>query len=709
MGTISPVTVAEQIFASQGFERVLSQFQSLELAETSPAIAWIPDFISSLPAVHQFDACRSLLFHLLERLQDSHFPEPARLACCRAGLSALGTTLNTFLKSDYQINPSTSLIVINDIMGLVNQSIDTIVGCASLDADDDKHRELKRLGMIVVRDALALDCKALNSEYHALYAHTPIQRVHRNHSQAVWTSVLEIFRPGDLELAKIILAATTTLVGLDELLPDNKKTPTAMPPDHIQFNKDFKQLNDNISRVFERLSDFSPSDLRQLYETQQTARPLFAALVSADQATYEAAVEVIKALTGESGKQEAMKSLLEQAFSPFLTSIAFAVSRISKNHAFSPVPYMLKIGKDTLNALCGNTGVLRTRSTLSSGEQNSVLGWWTIQWRALEAVFSTFEVWGARVHHSTDYLQELIRDGMEYSNALFDSHTVLASSISEANHSLTEHTSLKSASSKDSVTKVLNTICHNVNGLTGMLRLRDAYLISIITRLLVKLLRCLGEFNLEIDDQAIAFIKDACKGEKQTNFKKTNLTSTQKAELQRALDEHQGVQLIESPAPVIKKQSTIDSWSKSAGGQKYEPSFPATSKSTLAQDLNLTSSKHRSMLDQLRAENKMRPKSLQKDSSKPNSGQGQVNIAQRRQLELEKKQRDAAAVAHARSLRNSTLVKGEGSGLKGIGGELNILLFMFITSYDEFYRGIRNSLTNCVPRYRWQRPRPHSK
>ena len=651
MGTISPATVAEQIFSSPGFAKLLAKLPEFEEAELTPVTAWMPEFVASLPPVHQHDACRSLLYHLLERLQDTKFPENARLACCRAGLSALCTTLDTFVKPDYKINPSTSLIVINDIMGLVNTYKETITGCADLTNSDGTHLELKRLGMLVIRDALALDCKTLNAEYFALEAGTPIQRGVRSHSQSIWQAVLDIFRPGNVDLAKSILAATSALTGLDELLPVNKKNPQ-MPKDHIQYNQDFKQLNDNVSRVFERLSDFQPSDLLQICQNNQTGRPFFAALFSADQSIYEAAVAVIKTMTGHSNKQDAISSLLEQALSPTLNSMSVAITKIIKARTFSPVPYMLKIGRDILDALCGNTGILRTRSILTIPEQNAVTAWWTVQWRALDAVFATTEKWAPRVTHSVTYMQEFCRDGMESAEALFDQHSILASVLRESSPVEEDHANSRSGSSKESLKRVLEVICHHVNGLTMMLRLRDTYLVSIITRLLSKLLRCLGEYDLEIDEFASEYIKDACKRENEANFKRTNLTNQQKAELQRALDEHQGIEVIEMVTPAsTKKQSTIDSWSKSADGKRHEPTMPfKTHYPTMSE-------KQKAILEKM------------KTNSAKSAEVSQQFLQNRRKAEEERKRLNAEAIAKAKALRGpSALVRGEGSGINGIGG-----------------------------------------
>ena len=687
MGTISPAVVAEQIFISPAYHKMLSSSQVADDGQLPPAVNWVLSFIESLPAVHQFEACRSLLNHFLQPQQINRYPETTQVICYRAGLTALNATLNTFLKPEYNVNPSTSLIVINDIIGLVNSNKEIIIRCADMpslspspspsflpcfkhrqlivyiDNDAVAHLDLKQLSMLVIKNALALDCKAINAEYTALNKKDPVQRVTRNHSQSLWQAVLDIFRPGNLELAKSILTATKDLIGLDSLLPATKKM--ALSRDHLQFNKDFSQLNDNISRVFERLSDFSASDLRQLSQDSQTSRPLFAALISSDKAVCQAAGEVIKSMActadrPEVDRQDALTLILTECLGNFLSSITFAISKFMKYKTFTPAEYMLALGKELLDALCGSTGALRSRSTLKTSEQNALYSWWTHQWRALDVVFSTTEAWATRINRPTNELENFCRDAMEYAEALFDQYSVIASAWRDISPSDEPQALQKPGVSKASTTKVLDVICHNVNGLTMMLRLRDLYLISIITKFLSKLLRCLGEYDLEIDAFASDFIKGACRRDDELEFKRTNLSKQQKAELQRALDEHQGLEIIEMPARVpARTQTTIDSWSKSAGGQRHEPSLPPKTHSTVptTKDWSMSS---RKLKTQLPAPTGRFNNEVMQDEK----------FRERRKLaEDEKKRLRADAVAKAQALRGPTaLVKGEGSGLQSIGG-----------------------------------------
>ncbi|KAG9248055.1 SEN1 N terminal-domain-containing protein [Calycina marina] len=671
MTTIGPHTVAEQVFTSRAFDKMVMSATRFEEARKLPAFTWMLTFITSLPMVHQTDACRSLLHHLLQRLQDGKYSEHTRLASCLAGLEVLHATIDTYLKSEYTVNPTTSLIAINDLMGIVSNNKDVIVGCADLpDTDNSAHAELKRLGMSVIRDALALDCKAINAEWQALDKDQPVHRVTRAHSQSVWQAVLDVFRPGNLELAKNILAATSILIGLDKLLPAHKKQP--LSKDHAQFNKDFDELNDNVSRVYERLSDFSSDQLRHLARDLTTARPLFGSLLSADQAVCQAAVACMKTMAANGDndtvdKQEALHSVLRDRvmFSTYLTSIAYAESMMRRHRTFTPVEHMLALGKQTIDTLCGTTGVLRSRTTMTAQERIALQGWWIVQWRFLDSTFKNTEHWATRVNRPTAALQDFCRDAIDYAESLFDKYSVVASACRGSrsdSDKLDESTEV--GSSRESSTKVLNAICRNLLGLTGMLRLRDVYLLRVTTQLLTKLLRVLGELDLEIDEEAMKYIQGACRREDDQTFKRTNLSLQQKAELQRVLDEHYGVQIIEPPLMSVQKQSTIDSWSNSAGGERHEPTLPVKQPiivSSFAKTLAV-SNKVREMRE---ASNAKRAVAIQSAGF-----QSDKNFKENRRLvEEETKRAKAEAIAKARALRTpASLVKGEGSGLQGISG-----------------------------------------
>ncbi|CZT47734.1 related to SEN1 protein [Rhynchosporium secalis] len=659
MEAISASAVVDCIFQSPGFERLLLNPVHFEKAGDSPPIAWIPTFLYSIGTDHRYDACRALLRHLLERFQAKRYSDEVRLACCHAGIAALNITLETFVSSDYKINPSTSLIVISELMGLVEKHRVMIAGCADLEDINmtDQQKQLKSLGMLVVKNTLTLDCKSVRAEFDNLQHEKPVQRGMRSHSQPIWQGVLDIFRPGSIELAKSIIPATSVLAGLDQFHPKDRKKIQAMPEDRVQFNKDLDALMDNISRIIDRLSDFSSSDLGQFSQDPLMIQPLVATLLSCDQSVCEATVGAIKAMTGEDVRQDAIQNLLETSFSPVLASLNATVKEITRVRTFGPVPYMIRINGEVLTALAGNTGVLRARSTFTKAERYLIKDWWGSQWRALHSSFGATEVWSPSVNKSTAEMQDFCRAVMEYAEALFDEYTVFASALKTATPSPNDTEDVeRHVSSRDSIRETLAVVGNNINGMVTWLRLRDGYLVSIITKLLSKLLRALGDYNVDVHTYADKYIRSACMPDKDATSVRTNLTMQQKAELQRALDDLNGfseIVEVSKPPSAPKNQGSLDSWSRSAGGMQHEPRLPARTENKSVKSSAVST---------------FQP--LSKHSVKTAmSVEAQEDFREkRRKVEEERARAKAEAIAKARAIRAPATIRGEGSGLKGIGG-----------------------------------------
>ncbi|KAL2069142.1 hypothetical protein VTL71DRAFT_15480 [Oculimacula yallundae] len=659
MGHISSTAVVDCIFQSPGFERLLLNPVHFEKAGDSSPVSWIPTLLYSIGTDHRYDACRSLLRHLLDRFQSERYSEDTRLACCHAGIAALNITLETFVSSDYKINPSTSLIVINELMGLVDAHRVMITGCADLEVTNmtEQQKELKSLGMLVIKNVLTLDCKSVRAEFDNLQNEQPVQRGLRSHSQPIWQGVLDIFRPGSIDLAKSIIPATSVLAGLDQFHPKDRKKVKEMPEDRVHFNKDLDELMDNISRIIDRLSDFSSIDLGQFSQDPLMIQPLVATLLSCDQRVCEATVGAIKAMTGEDVRQDAIQNLLETSFSPMLASLNSTVKEVTRVRTFGPVPYMIKINGEVLSALAGNTGVLRARSSFSKTERSLIKDWWSSQWRSLHTAFDATEVWSPSVNRNTAEMQDFCRAVMEYAEALFDEYTVFASALKTPTPSPNDTEDVgKEADSRETIRETLAVVGNNINGMVTWLRLRDGYLVSIITKLLSKLLRALGDYNVEVHKFADKYIRAACMPDKDASSVRTNLTMQQKAELQRALDDLHGfseIVEVSKTSSIPRAQASLDSWSRSAGGMQHEPRLPArTEKKSVKSGPTST----------------FQPLSKVKVDTTMSAGAQADFREKRRKMQEENERNKAEAIARARAIRAPAVIRGEGSGLKGISG-----------------------------------------
>jgi senataxin len=681
-GAISPAAVAEQIFSSPAFERLLARSnldESIDDIHIPDAMSWIPSFVQSLPAAQQHDACRSILFNVLERFQKTAMQTTSKLARQRAGLSALQTTISTFTAKDYTINTSTSFITINNILGLVDKYKDMIVECATLRPNCQGFTELAELGLQVIRSSLTLDCKSLCAEYEALRNFRPVDHGLDSHIESIWRAVVDAFRTDDMNLAKNILQGITPLIGLEEFRVKNSSE--KLPKDKKRFNDDFGQLTEIVACVFERISDFKPENLRRLCSLQSTAIPLFAGLTSAHDATYDAAVEVVKSVTGEVNRKDAIAHLLKDFMETALNAFALAVHKINEFATFAAVPKVLKTGRDVLEGLCDSqSGILRSKPSLSIGERSAIKAWWMEQWQATLTAFNTVEEWSK--YYDNNLLTNFCRDVMDHADALFDQYNVLASALHSPLQG-TGATEMRSDHINASRKDVLGPPLQAMQKLRLWLRLKDNYLVSTVVGLLSKILRRLGEHDMEIDQETHLYISRAISGDL-----KTVLKEQQRAELRRALDEHLGVEFIEQPrlATLPKRQGTIDAWSKSANGARHEPisggrsdnrqgtidleqwqSRSSISGHSINDDIRLLSKsleQGKSTLDQIRARQAVKPLANLKSTLRS----GETLKQSRDREKEEKKKRDAAFIAQAQALRAPTsTVAGEGSGLKGLG------------------------------------------
>lgn len=674
---LSATTIAEQIFANRAFEGLLARSQQYELIddiEVPSALTWIPPLVQSLPAAHQYEICRSLLHHLFERFQAKNLTKTSKLACFRAGLNALLTTLVTFVDTEYKINASTPFIVVNNVLGLVDQYRLTVVDCANLGSNTEEDKELTRLGMQVIRNALSLCCKSILAEFEALESKEDIRHGLDSHSQSIWEAVLDGFRRDNIEMARNVLSGLHPLIGLDKLKPRGREDKGKSDEDpllkcKIRFNSEFVQVVEVISRVFERLSDFTPTNLQPLCKKVATAYSVFAGLTPPDQATYEATVEVIKAITGESARRDAIARLLRDSLAVTLRSLAWAAHRVSRYGSFSALPYLLKTSRDVLDSLCDpQDGLLRTKLSPSKEEQGMIVVWWKEQWLAMSTAFQNYENWASGTHNPS-YMIDICRDIMEYVEALFDQYVVLASILDDSALTIDPKIA-RSELSKASRKSLLEHPRKTMQYLLVWLRLKDPYLLSTLVSLVCKILRRLGEFDMEIDEKALRDVEKLATG----GLKKYKVTDLQRAELQSALEAHISIEMVaETKKFTDSSEGAGDTRFKySYGARKEIPTVFGKGISTLSsmsddvRSLSKSIEQGKSTLDQMRSRQVAK---ISSGLSSKRISTAVPNIKESREKAREDKmKRDASFLAEVHAKRvQSGLVLGEGSGLNGIG------------------------------------------
>lgn len=656
-GSISPTTVFEQIFNSPSFDRLLAKTPPAGDAQLPDLLAWTVEAISSLPSASQVDAARSLLSSLFTRLQSPAVAETSRVLACHAGLEVLACTLNTFTHSTYEVRPTTSLLLIENLQSLVHTHIHIVTTMAQLGSEEPSAQVWKGMALSILGRSIQLDCKVLDVELSALNGKQPLESAAKVHSEPIWQAILQMLQPGEVHLANIIISATTQLTGLDEYRLPRSAQPST-DPNVLKYNASYSRTMANVAKVLERLSDFRPTSLMGMYRDLTTARPLISAILSADPETHQAAIEVMKIATEKESRTEAVSECLEIAFNPVMKALTAAGSRIIKANNFGPIPQFIKMSRDVLRALSGSTGYLRNHSPMDLDDQKVLFNWWIHQWNSLNFIFNRIEQWAPKTRQTTEEMKEFCRDGMDYAKSLVDQISVFATAIKETSARNEEQGIEPAGGSGDASERLLKMVGRNVLGLIKMIRLKEEYLVEVIVKLLCKLLRKVFESGLEIDEDAALYINQALLPTSHRQHLKTMLTPQQKAELQRALHQNinEGLNIVDltedKPGQSAKKQSRLDGFVKDRGS-----GIPISNEHTSV-PLKSQSEQSKAVLGQMKTQQLSKP-------------QGPDFLERRKRDQEESQARRMRAAAAAKASLSAAVIRGEGSGMKGIHGVLD--------------------------------------
>lgn len=611
-----------------------------------PFIAlWVKELLQSLQEHELPDVCQSLTDHLFSTHQDVRTAKEGWAARNVAGLYALRTALDIFNGNKFTIRLSTSVTYINLVINLVVKYTKQVINPSiELQPTDRLNVGTSKTAIEVVKTSLFLDAKTTRTEWTTLLNDgSKIPRTITRRSDELWNGVIEVFypgRPGSMELAKVILTATKPLSGVGMLSPPKREV---LGQDKQMFNADLEKIAGAISGILNRFTSFTAAQLEDLCRDTSSGLlfTLVASLVHSVDPIREAGTNVMREMTGEASRTEAVAQMLEEYFYPFLSTFSDIVRSItyeSSLKTYAPMPHVLRCSQDVVSALCDTSGLLRSKS-LSGSEHSAVMSWWTTQWAALHHSFLMLRSWSQDIEKPV--LEDFCRRTMELTGSLISQDGVVASALRG------------SGSESDMLRKVLEQPRVHSLGMADMIKLRDTYLLITTVKTLVKLLDRLAEFNLEVEPKTANLIRAACIKQGGGYRVNTNLTQAQRAELLRALREDEVEEVT-----VVKtlKQGSLDAWSKSGTSTPLSRSGSSTPAYT-GRDVKPTLNK----FDKLRLTGE-KSKFLKSAPQRLDASQ----LAPSRLIEQRKKEKaeKEALRAKARAAR----VAGEGSGLSAVLG-----------------------------------------
>ena len=546
MGTISPTTVIEQIFNNEQYDRFMEQSKLSDVHESSALkdmLSWIKPLMASLDTAHQVGVCPSLAFQLLDRLQVDRFPEHSRLECYRTGLAMLAWTLNNVNKEGHVLS-STGRIVATETLEVISQYIGKIARIPSLPENDHIKGPCLELSLRVIKFALALDCKSIKTDHESLKQTKHPKDLpggYASHAGAIWDAVVQNMDQGNVELAKATLVGINDLMGLEKFRINADE---AHSKEKSGYNIKLGRLAHLVCQMLERINEFSGTDLDKLYQSPDSATALVSSLFASDTNLYEAGVNLVKSISGELARREAIGHLLGTFLSTTLNAVSWSVRRISRNKTYASCPRMLKTCSDVLDILCNSQdGLLRIHALNGTIETKAVESFWQYSWEGLKVIYEMTEDWGRNKVDDSNALKEFCRDTMQYSERLFDQYSIFANALETSVPTKKEDTSQEVDDINISM-ELLKYPANTMEVMVRWLRLRDFFLVEIAVKLTKKVLNRLTELNMTVEESTSKFLEQIIVGGPQG---RTHLNPQEKAELARSLEANLGRTILGAP------------------------------------------------------------------------------------------------------------------------------------------------------------------
>ncbi|KAF2202093.1 DNA-binding protein SMUBP-2 [Delitschia confertaspora ATCC 74209] len=644
MGAISPATVVEQVFNSPVLKRLL--LQAIEKEGQSDALteslAWMTPFLTSIKPANMTPACRALAHQLLGRLQSDQYSRVSRAYCFKEGLRVLdyafrrlgtGTTNSTFVGQP----------VVDAMLDVLEPHIQLIVTTMKR-YNGVKASEEYELGLSMIENAFKLECLSLRVERECITVNDP-SPTGPTASRPVWKAIIGSIDIENVGLAIRLLVAGKNLIGLEPLFMKPNST-VKISPAVKHFNQRFELLSQSITEVIERLNGFDPEQLDGVFDKPDAATGIIATLFSSDKAARQATVEVLKVISGQDTRRDAIRHILVSYYQNSIRGFVESCRQVMRKTIFSPVPSMIKMFSDVIDVMCNSQdGTLRS-GPLNAEEAELTRSLWRALWFTLTTIFKTTEGW-SNMGYDKNLMMDFCRDTMQFADQLFDECSIFATALKESLDP--EDTKGR----KDLMKDLLSHPAQTMDGISKWLRLRDEFLSTKSVTLITKLLTRLHEVDVEVDGQVLLYIERVLEGDI-----RTKISMQQQAVLQRALETYIGRSLVkEEEHPVkVEKQASLNKWMHTGGSfGQVDPQQKKTIEAMKARQL---------------AERTKRNEAAEKLAASKLAQMSEFK--RKRQLEQEaKRKRDAAIVAESKknaALRGWSEHTAEvGSGLEGLG------------------------------------------
>jgi senataxin len=652
MRSIPATSIVEQCFKSPALGEILMRPTAEGMPRMEDVFAWIQPFLASIKG-NQVTACGALVREFVSRSKNDHLDRSARSYCFTLALHIIDQTLkgmNRPKSFDSYVGSAVSAQMLDELadqLPLILEQTRSIKNGTT--TDDDASTALS-----IIENAIMLDIRVLDQDHKAIEFHKPRGHTTPKKSEKFWRALTRGTASGDQALVTRVLLGARDIVILDKFPP--KFTPRE-PAEPKQFSDVYDERCTSISEFLERVSEFPNFQLAGLFKTPETASSIVHLLFAPDQSVRQGALEIFKAMSGGSGRLEGITYVLESAFHSFLVAFTKSINEISGKNMFPPLPGMIRLCSDVIEALCNSTtGILKLRN-LTQQEIDATGEIWTGLWAVLTTIFQHMETWGLQ-GYDKNYMMEFCRNTMEFADTLFDQYSVFLNALSEDYDD--DKQQLEKAKS------LLQYPRGAMNTVVRWLRLRDEFLIDKILTLVTSLLARLSKNHINASDAALDYIEEVA-----NKRVRTNLKSTQLALLRDAIDKYTGRQIAlkasqEKEKKKAAKQTQLNAWATL--GRSRDDAIDLDSDADSSRSRTIAdATKNMEKFKQLKAEKDAKKLSLNNKKpaapAKPVVDRAEF-LKKRKLAEEAERKRKAALVAEARGNMPGSAINSVGLATK---------------------------------------------
>ncbi|KAF3902376.1 hypothetical protein ABW20_dc0101005 [Dactylellina cionopaga] len=502
-------------------------------------IDWVDPFVDSLNLSTRPQACVSLLFQFLQRLQDNRFPIEARQSCIGVGLKVLDKTLDLFLGKDFGLDEAQhqgNRIIIRETIAIASSHLQILLKSLSHGNSGDRQTSLR-----IFHSILRIECRIFKTDFKTLLHDNNLTPSAIVYSPNIWEGLYDKFPNDDFDYARMILSGVSELANLEKLVT---KGDPMNEPARLEFNKSLSHIKTSCANFFNRVSEYDAIVLKRLFSDKDASAALVSSLFDPYQENYHASADILKQAFGTLEKLKALMGLLTEYFHQSLIALDHAITHLRDFRTFGPMPRFLKTCDNILEIFCCPRSGLLTLKKVQISQTHKLLlrQYWNNQWSTLGFIFDNAIKWSQVYEKET--MVEFTRDVMDYAGKLFSELGVFERALLDPGESVTiDLDASKDDQVSDDGRQLLAKVSAILSRVASWLRLRDETLLGMCQLLLCQMLKKFHHAGVTPESDALDVCQNMAVGVRKKYI--TNLTDQQKVELRLAVALHRPTDLTE--------------------------------------------------------------------------------------------------------------------------------------------------------------------